>query len=801
VLAVLWSVANNLGMTWKPPKCHYTAQWGMISSVTYVRTDYFFDLTVPGAGHYLAEGIWHHNTGKSLAILHKIHRCAIKYKKMRALIVRQTRESLTQSALKTFEGNVLSPDWYQRIAAGCQRRVRQSYHYPKSGSEIVVGGLDKPSKVMSTEYDIIYVNEARETTEEACEDLSSRLRNGAMPYQQLLLDTNPDAPTHWIKRRALDGKLELWPTRHEDNPRYWDAVNECWTPDGARYMERLERLTGVRFLRLRKGIWAGAEGQIYDEWDEAVHLIEPFEIPPDWPRYCGCDFGFTNPYVYQWWAQDPDGRIYLYRELYGATRIVSDWAKEINRYSQGEQIEWTVADWDAEDRATLAAEGIWTRAATKSVKPGIEAVQLRLRKAGDGKPRLFIMKGCTVERDPRLIEAKKPASTAEEFGGYVWAPPLPNRAPKEEPLKINDHGCFVAGTLIETDEEPRPIEWMRSGDRVLTREGYCCVLEAGLTNSLASVYEVKFSNGESLTGTGNHPIWTDNRGFIALRALRYGDTMRLASTYKEPVSCQCESTKNPTSLSSRESVFVDTPMQRIGQSDLTSFQATCTASEVSGGCTKKSGRAVAGTFLRGMLSTTRMKTPWTTVSTIWSALRKRITLSITRCSVRKRKSGGEQTWIILLAKRLLNGIDLRTERLGTKFLEGQAGLIGNPGNTSASSVVMNTSHLSTQARIDFAQTIANRNRGDYQGSMTFLSNVPFAERYLEQTGMGRPGSSVPVVVLSVREASEMMPVFNLKVESNPEYFANGVLVHNCDALRYVCAELDGLGHYSAGAWA
>lgn len=377
-------------------------------------------------------------TGKSVAILWKIHRAAQLYPGMRALIVRQTRESLTQSALVTWESATLSKAWYHRIASRCQRRVRQSYQYP-NGSEVVVGGLDKPSKVMSTEYDLIYVNEAREATEAAYEDLSSRLRNGKMPYQQMLSDTNPDAPTHWIKLRAAAEKMELWPTRHEDNPRYYQ--DGAWTPKGQEYLDRLERLTGVRFLRLRKGIWAGAEGQIYDEWDDSVHLIDPFPIPPDWPRYRDIDFGFTNPFVCHWWATDPDGRAYLYRELYGPNRLVSDWAREIKRLSEGERIEWTVADHDAEDRATLHEAGIQTIAAHKAVKPGIEAVQRRLRRQEDGKPRLYVFKGCTVERDARLIEAKKPASTEQEIGGYVWAPPLPNRAPKEEPLKINDHGC------------------------------------------------------------------------------------------------------------------------------------------------------------------------------------------------------------------------------------------------------------------------------------------------------------------------------------------------------------------------
>ncbi len=376
-------------------------------------------------------------TGKTLAALHKLHRAAIKYPGMRAAIVRKTRESLTQSALVTYENKVLDRSWYQRIAQGCQRRVRQSYTYP-NGSEIVVGGLDKPSKIMSTEFDLILVNQAEETSEGDWESLSSRLRNGVMPYQQIAGDCNPDAPSHWIQLRSRAGSLELLESRHEDNPEYWDG--SAWTPAGERYMARLERLTGVRFLRLRRGIWAGVEGQIYDEWDDAVHIVEPFDIPAEWARFRGIDFGFTNPFVCQWWAGDPDGRLYLYRELYGSSRIVTDWAPIITKLSEGERIEWTVADWDAEDRATLQSCGIDTRPAQKAVKPGIEAVQLRLRKQPDGKPRLFICRGCTVDRDPRLVEAKKPASAIEEIGFYVWAPPLVNRAPKEEPLKINDHG-------------------------------------------------------------------------------------------------------------------------------------------------------------------------------------------------------------------------------------------------------------------------------------------------------------------------------------------------------------------------
>jgi phage terminase large subunit len=408
---------------------------------------------VPAAAAYKARGaalsIWRDRspevllcgpagTGKSRACLEKLHACLLRWPGSRAAIVRKTRESLTQSGLVTYEEKVLPEG--SPIAAGPQRRNRQSYIYP-GGSELVVAGLDKPKKIMSTEFDIIYVQEATDLLENDHESLTTRLRNGVMPFQQLLADCNPDAPTHWLKKRIDAGKTRCHDSRHEDNPVYWDAAKGDWTPQGRAYvLGVLDNLTGARYLRLRKGLWAAAEGLVYDEWDSALHLVEPFPIPPEWRRIRAIDFGYTNPFVCQWWAIDPDGRMFLYRELYGTGRLVSDWATKILALSAGESIEETIADHDAEDRATLDAAGIPTRAAHKAVKPGIEAVQRRLRRAGDGKPRLFVCKGATVEVDESLAEARKPTHTAAEIEGYVWSKGTDGRAAKEEPVKLNDHG-------------------------------------------------------------------------------------------------------------------------------------------------------------------------------------------------------------------------------------------------------------------------------------------------------------------------------------------------------------------------
>lgn len=45
-------------------------------------------------------------------------------------------------------------------------------------------------------------------------------------------------------------------------------------------------------------------------------------------------------------------------------------------------------------------------------------------------------------------------------------------------------------------------------------------------------------------------------------------------------------------------------------------------------------------------------------------------------------------------------------------------------------------------------------------------------------------------VVSVCAEAERRTVYNLTVEGCPEYFANGVLVHNCDQLRYMVMHFD-----------
>lgn len=372
-------------------------------------------------------------TGKTLAALAYLNKCMWDYPGSRGLIVRKVRADLAESVLVTFEQDVLGED--NPICAGAQRENRHSYKYPNS-SQIVLGGMDRPGRVLSAQYDLIYVPECVQMELNDWETLVMRNRNYVMPYQQVFGDTNPDRPDHWLKQREAAGKVLILPTTHKDNPAYWDEAAQDWTARGRDYvLGKLATLSGVRADRYLRGLWVQAEGAIY-EFSDATHLVERENLPEFVWRFRAVDFGYTHPFVCQWWGVDADGRMYLYREIYRTGRLVEDHAADILRLTGDEPIEWTIADHDAEDRATLARHGIITRPANKAVLTGIQLVQERLRVQGDGKPRLFVVRGALVERDQELRGAGKPSSTQEEFGSYVWN----DKSAKEAPVKEHDHG-------------------------------------------------------------------------------------------------------------------------------------------------------------------------------------------------------------------------------------------------------------------------------------------------------------------------------------------------------------------------
>lgn len=407
-------------------------------------------------------------TGKTVAVLYKVHLMLTMFPGAKALVARKTNTALAGSAIATYRDMILDPREGVRYFGG--NKVRPAaFEYP-NGSIMIVNGLDKPDKVKSWEFDIAAINEATECNLEDIEFVRSRLRHGKLPYHQLIMDVNPGPPTHWLNQRMNDGITTRLVSRHEDNPRFFDLKTNDWTPEGRSYIfETLGGLTGVRLARLRYGIWAAAEGTVYeDSWDRARNVVDKFPIPREWPRYLSIDFGYTNPFVCLWAAQDPDGRLIIYRQIYRTKRLVEDHCRDIAIASgwyhllpkdhpkhQPKPADWAdplprevIVDHDAEDRATFETHlRMATTRAHKSVSDGIQAVASRLRPAGDGRPRLTIVRNCLIERDEELARAKRPLCLEDEPEVYIWKRGADTTV-KEEPVKENDHALDACRYLV-----------------------------------------------------------------------------------------------------------------------------------------------------------------------------------------------------------------------------------------------------------------------------------------------------------------------------------------------------------------
>jgi len=418
-------------------------------------------------------------TGKSYAALWKMHLMALangkcprvclkdhehKMTAFRGLFVRKTLVSLSSTGVVTYREHVAKEAIEQGYVSfyGGSREEPAQYRY-SNGSKIMLAGMDNPTKVMSSEFDVIFVQEATELTPTDWEKCTTRLRNGRTSFQQLIADCNPEQPDHWLKLRCDSGATKMLYAKHTDNPKLFDVVEGQHVPTvkGQAYLDKLNKLTGVRKLRLQGGIWAAAEGVIYDEFDGAIHVSNRKRLPREWARVWGIDFGYTNPFCWQQWAKDPDGRLWLEHEIYRSKRTVREHCQQIMKVvTMADGVTWKyprpeyiVCDHDAEDRATFTKElGIPTRAARKTVSPGIQVTKQRFTLAGDGMPRIFLLADALVDRDEDVAEAGRPLGLIGELPGYIWKPGVDGKPIPDEPLKDNDHSCDTMRYVVAEED-------------------------------------------------------------------------------------------------------------------------------------------------------------------------------------------------------------------------------------------------------------------------------------------------------------------------------------------------------------
>jgi hypothetical protein len=108
------------------------------------------------------------------------------------------------------------------------------------------------------------------------------------------------------------------------------------------------------------GDWYVFAGMVFDEFraekypdepENAIHVVEPFEIPSYWPKFAAIDWGYNPSYTWIGWATiSPDKRVFLYREYHKKLKNVADWANEFALLSLEDNLVDVVIDPSAQQK-------------------------------------------------------------------------------------------------------------------------------------------------------------------------------------------------------------------------------------------------------------------------------------------------------------------------------------------------------------------------------------------------------------------------------------------------------------------
>lgn len=144
-----------------------------------------------------------------------------------------------------------------------------------------------------------------------------------------------------------------------------------WNPafPKAEYDRQEKILPDWKFQLFYNGILTKPAGLIYNDFNEAKHVVKPFKIPDGWKRFVGVDFGLVHTAIL-WLAEDPDTEVYyVYRESLGGGLTQAEWAVKCLEYKE------PVLQWRGGSASEDVHRSAWAMAGVPLCEPTIQDVE------------------------------------------------------------------------------------------------------------------------------------------------------------------------------------------------------------------------------------------------------------------------------------------------------------------------------------------------------------------------------------------------------------------------------------------
>jgi len=168
------------------------------------------------------------------------------------------------------------------------------------------------------------------------------------------------------------------------------------------------------------------------------HVIEPFEIPHNWPIVMVCDPHPRTPWAICWAAVDPHDTVYVFDELWGGAETVEEYAKliRLREGAHSSQPQARVIDPAAEKSDNLQTHGFTIRRALD--RHGIRC-KLADNDFTTGRSKLIeMLRGPS----PRLQVFRTCVQVIHQLQRHVWSEfssAVTGRDPKQVPQEKQKH--------------------------------------------------------------------------------------------------------------------------------------------------------------------------------------------------------------------------------------------------------------------------------------------------------------------------------------------------------------------------
>ncbi len=360
----------------------------------------------------------------------------------------------------------------------------------------------------------------------------------------------------------------------------------------------------------------------------------------------------------------------------------------------------------------------------------------------------------------------------------------------EEPERLrgpqfNYAWCLIGETPVLMENfTTKPLKDIKEGEYVRTRDGAKKVLASYLTKENADLYELLLMDGRVIIGTGEHPVYLSDSGFTQLQNIKEGDFVLCAS---------------PVSNSTEEFIILEETLLIIKQ--VLDF-------------IERYGDTTTEESQKDIISTIKTRIEQIIQLKIWSASQKKSIQEFTELSDLRSL----ESWLLQIQLNLGSTIEKNylKEFYYVNYAEKSLAAGQNiQDNYALKNAWMNLETHHTQENPDYVlfaekstlhqkmlkNIVPNYAITEYmrtepvnwllkQLNVLFVKLNSIQNDSMQDFVAQNALNLYDMKVVGVKKLAKKSDVYDLTIEDSHEFFANGVLVHNCDELaawRYQAA--------------